>query len=580
MATDSDYDYRISSSEDEITRPPAHNLPSALPVRVSAPDHRKRQAEDLIAPAGPPPLKRMKGEFNAAYLNLLNQDIHDALSGLRHGDEDQEPEDTLIGAVMWSAAEKKSLCMAVGRLGKVDTGGIAARIGTKSEVEVRQYLALLDAPERCRQSGEGKGGQHPLRPVDIPAAVEIGAECAAALETAADALSLRQESYEEDVEKERWGSRWLVTALLAQILENSLHGRQQSSFETSTPQSHSREKGRDEKNRILDELPFLQLFHVLNWLQLSERIFMNSAVSDNNWRAIVEEHEPPAIRATAFADFHALVLSITRRLLLATIYVAESRTRTKSLNDARRRANPRIRVEDVRAAVSSLGMKRTSGKFWAQCARRLQLDVIDDKTGEDDFKGQADEETDSDGGEDMDDIRPNPVISSPEDAEETQQRTEQNEEDEPDVMSYDEVEAALGFPVVNNMRSEPSALEDISSASEEETDEEDQQEESPEDDGEYEEDIYMGDQEGTAYSELDDRLNLSAIKRDMEEAMISFVPDEHTGTDTVLTRRAYKSQIRAEHRQVRDAERLDLQASANAETVLWAMLRGDSDSRN
>ncbi|RYC54127.1 hypothetical protein CHU98_g12079, partial [Xylaria longipes] len=165
MDIDSDDDYRGSSSENEITRPPISGTRGVSPIRGSIPIHRKRRVESSITPAGPPPLKRMKGDFNAAYLDLLNRDINDASSGLIHGKEEEENTETQIGAVVWSAAEKEAFFAAVSRLGKTDYAGVSARIGTKSELEVRQYLVLLDATER----GGGKGvRQNALRPDDIP----------------------------------------------------------------------------------------------------------------------------------------------------------------------------------------------------------------------------------------------------------------------------------------------------------------------------------------------------------------------------------------------------------------------------
>ncbi|KAJ8124425.1 hypothetical protein O1611_g9216 [Lasiodiplodia mahajangana] len=309
---------------------------------------------------------------------------------------------------------------------------------------------------------------------------------------------------------------------------------------------------------------------------------MNSTVSDGNWHAVSEEQEPPAIRATALADFHALVHSVTRRLLFATLYVAESRIRTKSLNDARKRPNFRIRAEDVDAAVSSLGMKHNSRQFWARCARRLQLNVIDDRVEQDGSSDHEDEETDTDESEDTDgDGRQSTVGSRSEDADDTGQETEESEEDDDlEVMGYDKVEAALGFPTVDNIRTRRStpeaymstASEYISSPSEE------HEEDYIEEDEEYEEDIKMQDRE-EAHSEPDDGLNPVTINQDIEEAIISLPRLESTGMVAPSTRQAVESRIRAQHRLERDAELLDLKASADAEAELWAVLRGDSDSR-
>ncbi|TGJ81016.1 hypothetical protein E0Z10_g7765 [Xylaria hypoxylon] len=585
---------RQSSSELEVTRSPIHSAPSVSPTRGSTRGRRKRRAGGFIARTGPPPFKRVKSDFNSAYVNLLNQDIQDASSGLIHSEERPELEHTQIGAVVWSAAEKKVFFAALSRIGKDDVVGISARIGTKSELEVRQYLVFLDAAKRRPHGDEGKRAS--LRPVDIPAAVEIGAECTAMLEVAADGLSLRQEDYEEEVEKERWGSRWLITAPLAQILENSLQSQIEDKQLRDEEEDREEEpllkedEEQDERNRSLEELPFLQLFPIPNWLQLSDCIFMNSTVSDGNWHAVSEEYEPPAIQATALADFYGLVFSVTRRLLLATMYMAESRVRTRSLNDMQRRRRTRIRVEDVAAAVASLGMKQNSREFWARCARRLQLDIVDDKTGEDDLTDQENEDTDTERSEDMDiDGQQNTVESRSGSIEDTAQEAEESEEEgDYEIMSYNEVETALGYPAVVNTCRRPSSPEShasttperISSASEDERNKGEHEEEHgaermEEENDEYERDIEM---ENPSHG-LDDSLNPDAIKRDIEEAMIFLAPIGHTGMDVVPTRQAMKSQIRAEHRLERDAERLDLKASTDAETKLWAVLRGDSDSK-
>ncbi|KAI1755200.1 hypothetical protein F4782DRAFT_439048 [Xylaria castorea] len=588
MEIDSDDDYREPNSENEITRSPIYNSRGASPIRGRIPIRRKRRVESSIISVGPPPFKRMKGDFNAAYLDLLNRDINDASSGLIHG-EAEEDADTQIGAVVWSAAEKAAFFAAVSRLGRADHAGISARIGTKSELEVRQYLVLLDATE-------GKGvRQNALRPVDIPAAVEIGAECAAALEAAADALSLRQESYEEQVEKERWGSRWRVTAPLVETLE----GQQRRNSEAPTPQPKPRERAqkedqrRDEeddreeqlqleneeqekKGRRLDESPFLQLFCIQNWLLLSNRIFMNSAVADSNWRAASEEHEPPAIQMTALADFYALVVSVTKRLLLSALYVAESRVRRNSFEVVQRRRKTQIRVEDIVAAVSSLGMKQNSSEFWARCARRLQLDVVDDRTGEDSVADQENEELRTNSGDEMDrdDRLLSTVESEPGSTEESEQNREENEDDDIEIMSYDEIEAVLGYPVVDSMHSRHSTPEfsaftttDISSNSEDEMDEGEHGEEYlEEDDKEYDGDIKMKDQQETPA----DDLQLDTIALDVEEARISLASTERTADGTDATQ-AIKSRIRVEHRLERDAELLDVQASTEAERELWAV---------
>ncbi|KAI0445929.1 hypothetical protein F4803DRAFT_506049 [Xylaria telfairii] len=581
-----------SRSENEIAQPTLHS--GVLPIRGSIPIHGKRQIESSVVSVGSPPRKRMRGDFNAAYLNLLNCDINDISSGLFHGKKEEDA-DTQIGTVVWSSAEKAAFFAAVSRLGKADHAGISTRIGTKSELEVRQYLVLLDATE-------GKGiRQNSLRPVDIPAAVEIGAECGAALEAAADALSLRQESYEEQVEIDRWGSIWRVTVPLMETFKSQRQGNSEILKLQSQPRERGLEKEqrRDEedrgekpqpedeeqekKRRRLEELPFLQLFCVENWLQLSDRIFMNSTVSDCNWRSASEEYEPPAIRMTALSDFYGLVFSVTRRLLFAAMYVAESRVRRNSFEVVQRRRKTEIRVEDVRAAASSLSMKQNSGEFWAQCARRLRLDVVYEET-EDNLTDQEYEDSRTHSGEEMDgdDRLLSTVESESGSTEESRQSVEENEDDDGEIMSYDEVEAALGYPVIAGMHSrcgtpKPGAATttDISSNSVDEIDEGEQYQggylEEDEEQDEYEGDTKMEDQQ-----EPTDSLNLAAIKLDLEEATISLEFIDHTVVGANATR-VIKSQIQAEHRLERDAELLDVKARVEAEKELWAVLYGNGD---
>ncbi|KAI0548806.1 hypothetical protein F4679DRAFT_293763 [Xylaria curta] len=606
MDIDSDDDYRETSSENKITRPPVYNPCGASPMRNNIPIRRKRRVESSITPVGSPPLKRMKGDFNAAYLALLNRDICDASLGLIQDEEDEEEReeeeeedaDQQIGAVVWSAVEKAAFFAAVSRLGRADFTGISARIGTKSELEVHQYLVLLDATE-------GTGArQNALRPVDIPAAVEIGAECAAALEAAADALSLRQESYEEQVGKERWGSRWRVTAQLAETLESqqrkhsealTLHPRPRERTQKKNKRRDKEDDGKEQpqmegeeqekKGKRFDESPFFEFFCVDNWLLLSNRVFMNSAIPDGNWRAASEEHEPPAIQITALSDFYALAVSVTRRLLVSALYVAESRIRRNSFEVVIRNRKTWISVEDVIAAASSLSMKQNSNEFWARCARRVQLDVVNDETGEDSVTDQEYEEPHTQSGQeiDRDDELLSTVASESGSTEGSGDSTEEDEDDDGEIMSYDEIEAALGYPAVDSMHSGHSTSEssistttDILSNSKDEADERENGEEYPEDDEEYDGDIKMKDQQQETPGE---DLRLDAIALDIEEAMISLGSTKRAADGTDITH-VIKSRIRAEHKLEQDAELLDVRASMKAERKLWAVLRNDDNENH
>ncbi|KAK4126295.1 hypothetical protein N657DRAFT_545864, partial [Parathielavia appendiculata] len=307
------------------------------------------------------PFKRHRSApLNHAYLALLNDDIRDAAA--RYIPPPRPPQagggvdDTLapsqLGMMVWSEAEKALCFEAVARLGVDDLPGIAGRVKTKGEIEVAAYLtALREATAAAKEAGS-KGGVVGLGMAEVPAAVEVSQACCAALEEAADAVSVRQEGYEEGVERRRWGGdHWLVGV------------------------GNWRELERDAPEGLEGSL---ELFRVGTWLRLSERVFMNSAVEEYNWARVGAEE--PAVRATALQDFHALAVEVMRRLVAATIFVGEARIKAKrelypyTKNLARKR--------DVEAAALSLGLPTDSRRFWAKCARRLRLDVYDDENGE------------------------------------------------------------------------------------------------------------------------------------------------------------------------------------------------------
>ncbi|KAJ3563838.1 hypothetical protein NPX13_g8058 [Xylaria arbuscula] len=163
---------------------------------------------------------------------------------------------------------------------------------------------------------------------------------------------------------------------------------------------------------------------------------------------------------------------------------------------------------------------------------------------------------------------------------EGQESEEEEEDDDYEIMSYDEVESALGI--------QTSAIKDIkdtmsSAAGSPETDDDDDAFPSPEDESSASsfEDPGPRDSEDEETQEIkeeaeDDNgsLNREAIERDIEEAMTSIAY-----TEGLRALPALRSRIRTEHRLERDAERLDLKASAEAEARLWTVLRGDGDAK-
>ncbi|KAI1344575.1 hypothetical protein F5Y15DRAFT_366990 [Xylariaceae sp. FL0016] len=497
---------------------------------------RKRHGEDS-ATTTTTIFKRVKGPFKAAYLNLLNEDILDAASGVLAEEQDELGLGyTQVGTVQWDPLEKQALYSALKRLGRDNIAVIASRIGTKSELEVQQYLVLLEEVDRQRRIDDGKRKRIVL-PEEIPAAVELTQECTIALEAAADSLALRQEKHEESVEEKRWGRRWLIDASLAQVFE-----RQYQQDELTTK-----------------DLPFIELLLIRNWVKLADNVFMNSAVPDGNWRSFSEE--TPAIQATTLADFYGLAISITKRLLLTTIYVAESRIRAKNSYDSRNRSRRLIKPLDVKAAIRSVGMKDNSCEFWSRCARRLRLDIVDDMDEENPDPATAKDVTNSREEEERGDAE----------IEADTQADEIIESDEPSIMSYVNVEAALGIQhYVDQGYSQPTSATDTldtQTSSDEEIS-----------DAMEDEDSDMEDPGQPSYieiSDVDDQvLDNALIDTDLHEAVsYSAIGLEYGGNSR--GKQALRSRIRAEHLNELDAEKADAQASARAESEIWTMLRGE-----
>ncbi|KAL6881006.1 hypothetical protein J3F83DRAFT_720665 [Trichoderma novae-zelandiae] len=310
----------------------------------------KRPLDDAIATYRP--FKRQRSELNLGYLELLNAEIQDAAQRISFGDQEPLPV-SQIGLTAWSAPEKQSFFEAVARLGKQDLPGIAARVGSKSVAEVSQYLMHLQEACDLRQQQVSRSI---LELAEYPAAVEISQQCCHAQEEAADEISLKQEVREEMRERNRWGDIWDVTPEVAKKLTRDVHVHSQdANISSNVPQ-------------------FAQLFHLSKWLELSARMFMNSSVPANNWNAIDED--PPSVWATTFDDFHSLAVSVTRRLVQTTLFMAMSRIRAKTAIGWKIR--DMVQLQDAEAAISSLNMPFKSNEAWIGSARRLRLDVYED----------------------------------------------------------------------------------------------------------------------------------------------------------------------------------------------------------
>ena len=482
-------------------------------VKTSPPkEHRNPRPEERalvqqMGPGPPSPLKRarepdgvregrsskrVRGAFTQGYLDLLNEDISDAVAqSIAHDASNLRP--SKIGLSLWTSPEKKTFFEALSRLGVDDIPGIAGRIKTKGEIEVLQYLKLLHDETKSLKKDRTL---EPLEMIDQPAAFELTHACCNALEEAANALSFRQETHEELVEKATWGENWLITPANHRIIRKSAPSNLKS----------------------------IALFKLGRWLMLSDRLFMNSANPEYNWKRVSRKIKP-AIRATALEDFQSLIISLVRRLISASLAMAESRVRSKSSYIGSKKV---VRPRDVRAAAMSLGLKSSRDQFWARCARRLEINVQDGSgntaklmTYEDVEKAllPGDDETSTRGYDDQ--------YGDNEDGEE-----EEEEDDGSDGEQSDASESEL-FDEVESESDGASPAENIEGQIEEL--------------GVREEDIQLEVEELFRHSALD------------------FPP-------THKPKRAVRAQVTAELSQLAFADKVDGLASVDEEKRLWALL--------
>ncbi len=344
----------------------ANFQPPRSPGEIKIPSRQTAGTRSRIKPPKYPTkerAKRLKSFYSDEYRKLLNVDIKDA--SMKMLQDDFEPvQPSQIGSSIWTAMEKDIFFSALARLGRDDVRGIANRIMTKSEVEVQQYIQLLYRNMAERKSHFSTYWDFLSTSHDFPAANEISEECCAIMERAGQALSSREQLAEEQTEEDKWGDSWLITKSVARWLDK-----------------RRREKGGEKK--MQEVLPAINLFDTKTWLELSRDIFMNpgSPHEEDNWQNIAEPNETPAIRATAFEDFHSLAVSITKRLVSTTLFCTMSRLRAKSSKRGSKGVKyAEVNAADVEAAVKILALKSDSEQFWLSAARRCHLRVIDTET--------------------------------------------------------------------------------------------------------------------------------------------------------------------------------------------------------
>lgn len=342
--------------------------------------------------------KRLKGLYRDEYRQLHNSTIQETISYLPNGNPGSlEP--SQVGVSRWTVSEKQLLFSAIEKHGKDNVPKIAAIVETKSEPEIRDLLLLL-------QEGYAElhiNAEYPRAPAvhEITAAYEVSEDCCKSLESAADALAKYQNSWDAKQERKKHGNYWLLTSDVATAFDKAVEAEEEA-IEAAGNLGHANE-GDDGENlteqdtedaeddlqrakAALTAVPAARLLWLSNWFELSNRVFANAGGprEDENWRSIAEQEEELGIFHTAFSDFHRLVVSVTQRLVAASLNQAASRLRAKDVQRENKGIAPLVRRQDVLAALKILDMPQSSRSFWVKAPRRCGV-IVQRKGGAIDY---------------------------------------------------------------------------------------------------------------------------------------------------------------------------------------------------
>ncbi len=344
-----------SDSEPESEFGNAESSTSSLQGATNSSSRLKRRRIERYTSDLQARVKRLKPFYNDKYRVLLNSTVKDVTS--RGFSEVVPLPPDQIGVTIWSSEEKATFFLVLAKRGRHDIKGIAADIGSKSESEVYTYLELLQ--NATAEQNAHVHRKHLLKIDDMEPALEVSQQCCAALDLAAEAVSVLQHKEEEKTERQEHDSLSLLTPTVARWANRSLHA------------------GEEGEQEVLQALPAAALLNLRSFLTLSKQIFMNSSVTENNWRTYAERRQSPSITYTAFSDTHTLAISLTRRLIQSSLFFAMSRIRTMG-SSAYYAPKQHVKSRDVVAALNVLGMEANGRNTWIGTARKCRLRVYED----------------------------------------------------------------------------------------------------------------------------------------------------------------------------------------------------------
>lgn len=354
--------HRVPESED-------FELNEHSDVMARRVENRKRSASPRPRSKQSKVDKRRKMNSDSQYRELVNEQIEDVNNPKSEWIEPKvgrgvwkASRKMQVGASIWRPSEKNRLFIALEKVGKHDLKALSEFIGTKSQAEVQQYIQVFEG-EMEKRGKSGRISSWKIHEVDIPAAVEISVECEQILEEAADALADKVEKNQREKEIRKWGAdAWLLSA------EN-----------VSWIEKETQDKAGD--TVIKEVLPSAELLHLRNWLKISKGVFMNPTDRPNqNWQSLLRPGDEVGIYASAFQDFGHLTVNLTKRIMAASLFCAESRLRADDSWYARKHGRqPKVTHVDVAQAIEGMGLKLDSHEFWRTAPRRNNLEMVDDE---------------------------------------------------------------------------------------------------------------------------------------------------------------------------------------------------------
>ena len=309
----------------------------------------------------------------AAYRALLNEVARETTAGEVSSHGDDRPLPSQVGTAYWSGDEKERFFRALAVAGRDDVMRLCDAVGTKSRVQIHEYLLVLDDAARAMDM-DGESDE-----MEAFASTEVGRTCEDALNSAADRLAAEIEKREAQAECDRFGQYGVIDEDVATEIDEKLD-------------LHIDAVGGDDIDLLIQEGPppdihpqlglSLTLLRPSALISLSSGIYMNGPPAKGlHYSTFVNPHSHflrPALHHSALDLLYEIARSLTTRLTAAAIFQTGCRLRATNGNDE---ILPMVRERDVRTAVDVLATQEIPAwsDYWVSVARRFGVEVYSNR---------------------------------------------------------------------------------------------------------------------------------------------------------------------------------------------------------